>query len=154
MKRTLSKINCRKLTFVASFVCPAIYIEPGLNDGCRWTFPSSWSAGSFRRRYQGPLRRQKMQERYLQILHRVGTDCVLSQPSWFVCRSVSQCLCVGQSVMVCVQVSQSVFVCTSVSQCLCVRQSVMVCVYVSQSVFVCRSVSHGLCAGQSVCVCV
>ena len=132
MKRTLSKINCRKLTFVASFVCPAIYIEPGLNDGCRWTFPSSWSAGSFRRRYQGPLRRQKMQERYLQILHRVGTDCVLSQPSWFVCRSVSQCLCVGQLVMDCVQIShglcvgQSWFVCTSVSHCLCVGLSVLV----------------------------
>ena len=149
MKRTLSKINCRKLTFVASFVCPAIYIEPGLNDGCRWTFPSSWSAGSFRRRYQGPLRRQKMQERYLQILHRVGTDCVLSQPSWFVCRSVSQCLCV-----------ESVFVCRSISHGLCAGQSwfacrsVMVCAYVSQSLSVCRSVSQCLCVGQSVSVCV
>ena len=119
MKQTLSKINCRKLTFVSSFVWPAIYIQIGLNDGSPWAFPSSWSAKPVCRRHPGHLRRQKIQERYLQFFHRVGTDCVLSQPSWFVCRSVRQCLCVGQSVMVCVQVShglcvgQSWFVCTS-----------------------------------------
>ena len=118
MKRTLSKINCRKLTFVSNFVCPTIYIQAGLNDGRPWAYPSSWSAKAFCRRHPGPLRRQKIQERYLQILHRVGTDCVLSLPSWFVCRSVSQCLCVGKSVMVCVQVSHG----------LCVGQSVIVCV--------------------------
>ena len=134
MKQTLSKINCRKLTFVSSFVCPTIYIQPGLNDGGPWAYLSSWSAKSFCRHHPGPLRRQKIQERYLQILHRVGTDCVLSQPSWFVCRSVGQCLCVGQSGMVCVQ-------------------SVMVCVYVSLSWFVCTSVSHCLCVGRSVSVC-